>query len=176
MEPDNSPRKIQFTVPLLEPHLDPEAAEQVWTGRGSGTQRRTRDRVMEPESLPAPLPGTAPLRGCTRPVYGGFPTPPPMAEPRLPVSAGPCAGCLLEPRFSLPCLGDTIPPPLATLGPLTLSQPPEFHGWVLALTARREPGRGASSVKKDTAPPLRLIRTWALSVAPKGMETAVEEL
>ncbi|XP_062931175.1 protein phosphatase 1 regulatory subunit 1A isoform X1 [Cynocephalus volans] len=28
MEPDNSPRKIQFTVPLLEPHLDPEAAEQ----------------------------------------------------------------------------------------------------------------------------------------------------
>ncbi|XP_041324172.1 protein phosphatase 1 regulatory subunit 1A-like [Pyrgilauda ruficollis] len=27
MEP-NSPRKIQFTVPLLEPHLDPEAAEQ----------------------------------------------------------------------------------------------------------------------------------------------------
>lgn len=29
MEPDHSPRKIQFTVPLLEPHLDPEAAEQV---------------------------------------------------------------------------------------------------------------------------------------------------
>nr|XP_048305672.1 protein phosphatase 1 regulatory subunit 1A isoform X1 [Myodes glareolus] len=29
MEPDNSPRKIQFTVPLLEPHLDPEAAEQI---------------------------------------------------------------------------------------------------------------------------------------------------
>ncbi|XP_053564240.1 protein phosphatase 1 regulatory subunit 1A isoform X2 [Bombina bombina] len=28
MEP-NSPRKIQFTVPLLEPHLDPEAAEQI---------------------------------------------------------------------------------------------------------------------------------------------------
>ncbi|XP_015742364.1 protein phosphatase 1 regulatory subunit 1A [Coturnix japonica] len=28
MEP-NGPRKIQFTVPLLEPHLDPEAAEQV---------------------------------------------------------------------------------------------------------------------------------------------------
>ncbi|XP_059041064.1 protein phosphatase 1 regulatory subunit 1A isoform X2 [Mustela lutreola] len=28
MEQDNSPRKIQFTVPLLEPHLDPEAAEQ----------------------------------------------------------------------------------------------------------------------------------------------------
>uniref|UniRef100_A0A8C3JBA1 Protein phosphatase 1 regulatory subunit 1A n=1 Tax=Calidris pygmaea TaxID=425635 RepID=A0A8C3JBA1_9CHAR len=25
----NSPRKIQFTVPLLEPHLDPEAAEQI---------------------------------------------------------------------------------------------------------------------------------------------------
>uniref|UniRef100_A0A2K5HUF3 Protein phosphatase 1 regulatory subunit 1A n=1 Tax=Colobus angolensis palliatus TaxID=336983 RepID=A0A2K5HUF3_COLAP len=29
MEQDNSPRKIQFTVPLLEPHLDPEAAEQI---------------------------------------------------------------------------------------------------------------------------------------------------
>ncbi|KAG8452629.1 hypothetical protein GDO86_004423 [Hymenochirus boettgeri] len=26
---ENSPRKIQFTVPLLEPHLDPEAAEQI---------------------------------------------------------------------------------------------------------------------------------------------------
>ncbi|XP_063284385.1 protein phosphatase 1 regulatory subunit 1A [Pelobates fuscus] len=25
----NSPRKIQFTVPFLEPHLDPEAAEQI---------------------------------------------------------------------------------------------------------------------------------------------------
>ncbi|MEE6471997.1 hypothetical protein FKM82_009425 [Ascaphus truei] len=25
----NSPRKIQFTVPLLEPHMDPEAAEQI---------------------------------------------------------------------------------------------------------------------------------------------------
>ncbi|KAI4546661.1 hypothetical protein MG293_003216 [Ovis ammon polii] len=29
MEQDHSPRKIQFTVPLLEPHLDPEAAEQI---------------------------------------------------------------------------------------------------------------------------------------------------
>uniref|UniRef100_A0A8C2YGV2 Protein phosphatase 1 regulatory subunit 1A n=1 Tax=Coturnix japonica TaxID=93934 RepID=A0A8C2YGV2_COTJA len=38
MEP-NGPRKIQFTVPLLEPHLDPEAAEQVGIkggGRGGG--------------------------------------------------------------------------------------------------------------------------------------------
>lgn len=34
MEP-NSPRKIQFTVPLLEPHLDPEAAEQVGSNVGS---------------------------------------------------------------------------------------------------------------------------------------------
>lgn len=33
MEP-NGPRKIQFTVPLLEPHLDPEAAEQVGTAGG----------------------------------------------------------------------------------------------------------------------------------------------
>uniref|UniRef100_A0A8C5JN28 Uncharacterized protein n=1 Tax=Junco hyemalis TaxID=40217 RepID=A0A8C5JN28_JUNHY len=29
-----NPRKIQFTVPLLEPHLDPEAAEQVRGHRG----------------------------------------------------------------------------------------------------------------------------------------------
>lgn len=36
MEQDNSPRKIQFTVPLLEPHLDPEAAEQVRGGAGRG--------------------------------------------------------------------------------------------------------------------------------------------
>ncbi|XP_025786222.1 protein phosphatase 1 regulatory subunit 1A [Puma concolor] len=34
MEQDNSPRKIQFTVPLLEPHLDPEAAEQVRSRAG----------------------------------------------------------------------------------------------------------------------------------------------
>lgn len=34
MEQDSSPRKIQFTVPLLEPHLDPEAAEQVRGGAG----------------------------------------------------------------------------------------------------------------------------------------------
>ncbi|RLV62715.1 hypothetical protein DV515_00019020 [Chloebia gouldiae] len=43
MEP-NSPRKIQFTVPLLEPHLDPEAAEQVRRHRGDtgGTPGRHR--------------------------------------------------------------------------------------------------------------------------------------
>ncbi|KAJ1159662.1 hypothetical protein NDU88_000167 [Pleurodeles waltl] len=35
MDP-SSPRKIQFTVPLLEPYLDPEAAEQV---RGSAAVR-----------------------------------------------------------------------------------------------------------------------------------------
>uniref|UniRef100_A0A5F8ALA1 Protein phosphatase 1 regulatory subunit 1A n=1 Tax=Macaca mulatta TaxID=9544 RepID=A0A5F8ALA1_MACMU len=45
MEQDNSPRKIQFTVPLLEPHLDPEAAEQVRSraGRQGTAQPRTRD-------------------------------------------------------------------------------------------------------------------------------------
>uniref|UniRef100_A0A8C4YB45 Protein phosphatase 1 regulatory subunit 1A n=1 Tax=Gopherus evgoodei TaxID=1825980 RepID=A0A8C4YB45_9SAUR len=44
MEP-NSPRKIQFTVPLLEPHLDPEAAEQV------GPERTPRS---SPHSAAAP--------------------------------------------------------------------------------------------------------------------------
>lgn len=44
MEQDNSPRKIQFTVPLLEPHLDPEAAEQVRSRAGwQGTRPATDD-------------------------------------------------------------------------------------------------------------------------------------
>ncbi|TFJ94963.1 peptidyl-prolyl cis-trans isomerase-like 1-like [Platysternon megacephalum] len=61
MEP-NSPRKIQFTVPLLEPHLDPEAAEQVgpersfvlrgpvpWRrARGATGQRAGRARTDPP--------------------------------------------------------------------------------------------------------------------------------
>lgn len=44
MEPDNSPRKIQFTVPLLEPHLDPEAAEQVRSRAGRHGTRPARDQ------------------------------------------------------------------------------------------------------------------------------------
>lgn len=36
-----SPRKIQFTVPLLDTHLDPEAAEQV------RRRRRRREKRTE---------------------------------------------------------------------------------------------------------------------------------
>lgn len=179
MEQDNSPRKIQFTVPLLEPHLDPEAAEQVRAGRGSGTRRRTRDRAGEPESLPRPAARHRTPSGTYSPSLRGSPSPPPTAKPRLPIIAGPCAGYLRERRSLLPCLGDATPPPRATLRPLTFSQPPEFPGWVSALTKgyRREgaQGRGLGE-REETAPPLRLICTWALSVTPKGMRTAMEEL
>lgn len=43
MEQDSSPRKIQFTVPLLEPHLDPEAAEQVRSRAGLRGTRPAKD-------------------------------------------------------------------------------------------------------------------------------------
>lgn len=58
MEPDNSPRKIQFTVPLLEPHLDPEAAEQVRSREGGGglAQPRTRDPCTVGPRYPRGLP------------------------------------------------------------------------------------------------------------------------
>ncbi|XP_058717336.1 protein phosphatase 1 regulatory subunit 1A isoform X1 [Poecile atricapillus] len=58
MEP-NSPRKIQFTVPLLEPHLDPEAAEQRSTRTGcpnpllkSGLAMSPRQRKKVPPQHP----------------------------------------------------------------------------------------------------------------------------
>lgn len=41
-----SPRKIQFTVPLLDTHLDPEAAEQV-RRKGRGNNERVRKRGRE---------------------------------------------------------------------------------------------------------------------------------
>lgn len=103
MEPDNSPRKIQFTVPLLEPHLDPEAAEQVWAGRGSGTQRRTRDRVTEPESLPSPpaWPRTPP--GMHSPSLWGVSNPSPNGGATSPSQCGSLCG--VSPRASfLPAL------------------------------------------------------------------------
>ncbi|NP_001421707.1 protein phosphatase 1 regulatory subunit 1A isoform 3 [Bos taurus] len=54
MEQDHSPRKIQFTVPLLEPHLDPEAAEQ-------------KSVSAPPEILPAvQLQPLLPLPKCIR--------------------------------------------------------------------------------------------------------------
>ncbi|KAJ8797910.1 hypothetical protein J1605_001646 [Eschrichtius robustus] len=57
MEQDHSPRKIQFTVPLLEPHLDPEAAEQVRSGAGRQGTRPTEDEgppdcaIRDPRSV-----------------------------------------------------------------------------------------------------------------------------
>ncbi|KAG8518320.1 Protein phosphatase 1 regulatory subunit 1A, partial [Galemys pyrenaicus] len=59
MEPDNSPRKIQFTVPLLEPHLDPEAAEQIRRRRPTpATLVLTSDQSspeVDEDRLPNPL-------------------------------------------------------------------------------------------------------------------------
>nr|XP_060619793.1 protein phosphatase 1 regulatory subunit 1A isoform X1 [Anolis sagrei ordinatus]XP_060619794.1 protein phosphatase 1 regulatory subunit 1A isoform X2 [Anolis sagrei ordinatus] len=64
MEP-NSPRKIQFTVPLLEPHLDPEAAEQIRRRRPTPATLVLSSDQSSPEidedRLPNPLlkPGLA---------------------------------------------------------------------------------------------------------------------
>ncbi|XP_074081819.1 protein phosphatase 1 regulatory subunit 1A isoform X2 [Macrotis lagotis] len=59
MEQDNSPRKIQFTVPLLEPHLDPEAAEQIRRRRPTpATLVLTSDQSspeIDEDRLPNPL-------------------------------------------------------------------------------------------------------------------------
>ncbi|XP_037370821.1 protein phosphatase 1 regulatory subunit 1A [Talpa occidentalis] len=59
MEPDGSPRKIQFTVPLLEPHLDPEAAEQIRRRRPTpATLVLTSDQSspeIDEDRLPNPL-------------------------------------------------------------------------------------------------------------------------
>lgn len=84
MEQDNSPRKIQFTVPLLEPHLDPEAAEQVRAGRGSGTRRRTRDRAGEPESLPRPAARHRTPSGTYSPSLRGVSLPSPNGKATSP--------------------------------------------------------------------------------------------
>ncbi|KAM8977566.1 protein phosphatase 1 regulatory subunit 1A [Pelodytes ibericus] len=58
MEP-NSPRKIQFTVPLLEPHLDPEAAEQIRRRRPTpATLVLSSDQSspeVDEEQMPNPL-------------------------------------------------------------------------------------------------------------------------
>ncbi|XP_012620044.1 protein phosphatase 1 regulatory subunit 1A isoform X3 [Microcebus murinus] len=59
MEQDNSPRKIQFTVPLLEPHLDPEAAEQIRRRRPTpATLVLTSDQSspeVDEDRIPNPL-------------------------------------------------------------------------------------------------------------------------
>lgn len=84
----------------------------------------------------APQPGTAPLLGRTRPIYEGRVLHP-LPQRRSQVSPSvrvPVLGVSESIVHSLPCLVDTTPPPLATLRPLTLSQPPESTGWVSALT------------------------------------------
>uniref|UniRef100_A0A8C9D1M6 Protein phosphatase 1 regulatory subunit 1A n=1 Tax=Panthera leo TaxID=9689 RepID=A0A8C9D1M6_PANLE len=64
MEQDNSPRKIQFTVPLLEPHLDPEAAEQIRRRRPPPAPRvLTRDQ--SPPGTPPPRDGSLKGLGST---------------------------------------------------------------------------------------------------------------
>lgn len=79
MEPDNSPRKIQFTVPLLEPHLDPEAAEQVRSRAGRRVTCPAEDRgsldcrIREPRWV---LPWQCATEG-ERAQSGGLPFPPP---------------------------------------------------------------------------------------------------
>ncbi|XP_003790516.1 protein phosphatase 1 regulatory subunit 1A [Otolemur garnettii] len=59
MEQDSSPRKIQFTVPLLEPHLDPEAAEQIRRRRPTpATLVLTSDQSspeIDEDRIPNPL-------------------------------------------------------------------------------------------------------------------------
>uniref|UniRef100_A0A9L0IAA1 Protein phosphatase 1 regulatory subunit 1A n=1 Tax=Equus asinus TaxID=9793 RepID=A0A9L0IAA1_EQUAS len=59
MEQDSSPRKIQFTVPLLEPHLDPEAAEQIRRRRPTpATLVLTSDQSspeIDEDRMPNPL-------------------------------------------------------------------------------------------------------------------------
>ncbi|XP_058023928.1 protein phosphatase 1 regulatory subunit 1A [Ahaetulla prasina] len=71
MEP-NSPRKIQFTVPLLEPHLDPEAAEQIRRRRPTpatlvlssdqSSPEIDEDRIPNPLLKPSPA---SPLKRCS---------------------------------------------------------------------------------------------------------------
>ncbi|XP_004373985.1 protein phosphatase 1 regulatory subunit 1A [Trichechus manatus latirostris] len=59
MEQDHSTRKIQFTVPLLEPHLDPEAAEQIRRRRPTpATLVLTSDQSspeIDEDRIPNPL-------------------------------------------------------------------------------------------------------------------------
>lgn len=95
MEPDNSPRKIQFTVPLLEPHLDPEAAEQVQAGRGRGLGEGLGTWPWDLNPCLAPA-WHRTSSGTYSPSLWGSPYPPPTVEPRLVTSTGPCAWCPQE--------------------------------------------------------------------------------
>uniref|UniRef100_A0A8C6ZK33 Protein phosphatase 1 regulatory subunit 1A n=1 Tax=Nothoprocta perdicaria TaxID=30464 RepID=A0A8C6ZK33_NOTPE len=71
-----SPRKIQFTVPLLEPHLDPEAAEQIRRRRPTPANLVLSSDQSSPEvdedRLPNPLLKVGTVRGAP----GGAGSPP----------------------------------------------------------------------------------------------------
>uniref|UniRef100_A0A8C3NZA8 Protein phosphatase 1 regulatory subunit 1A n=1 Tax=Cyanoderma ruficeps TaxID=181631 RepID=A0A8C3NZA8_9PASS len=90
MEP-NSPRKIQFTVPLLEPHLDPEAAEQVRGHRGDTAGTPGGRRRTEPGGLRGAA-GTARAGGGTESVRGHHRGPPRAPPPVTSPSPGGCRG------------------------------------------------------------------------------------
>lgn len=181
MEPDNSPRKIQFTVPLLEPHLDPEAAEQVQTGRGSGTRRRTGDLAVGSESLPRP--SVAPhLFGNALAQFMGvsIPSPNSGATPRHQYGSL----CLVSPRaWFTRCPAVGTRPFLRLWRPYIPSHPvnpqsfpARWHRWAEGYRREGAQGGGRRVGRGDSSPYLRVIRTWALSVAPKGMRTAIEAL
>uniref|UniRef100_A0A674HEN1 Protein phosphatase 1 regulatory subunit 1A n=1 Tax=Taeniopygia guttata TaxID=59729 RepID=A0A674HEN1_TAEGU len=84
MEP-NSPRKIQFTVPLLEPHLDPEAAEQIRRRRPTPANLVLSSDQSSPEidedRLPNPLLKVGDTAGGTRGTRGDRGDPPMLGDP-----------------------------------------------------------------------------------------------
>ncbi|NXR97478.1 PPR1C phosphatase, partial [Oxylabes madagascariensis] len=54
MEP-NSPKKIQFAVPLFQSQIDPEAAEQIRKRRPTPASLVIMNEHMAPERSPCPL-------------------------------------------------------------------------------------------------------------------------
>lgn len=182
MEPDNSPRKIQFTVPLLEPHLDPEAAEQVQAGRGSGLGEGlgTWQWDLNPCLAPARHRTSS---GTHSPSLWGSPYPPPTAEPRLVTSTGPCGGCLWE-RRSLPAQPWGHDPSFATgdlTTPHTQSTPRVSRlGGIAKLKGtagrvrRAGGGRAASGQKRQLSSPPSHPHLGS-ECGTQGVRTAMEE-